>query len=583
MAGAPGVRLLVTSQVVLKVERERVFRLGPLAIPEPGTSAHDAMEYGAIGLFVDQAQAADPRFRVTDENVGSVIELCRHLDGLALAIKLAAVRLPLFGLRGLEQRLGDRLKLLADASRSAPTRQQTLRAALDWSYGLLSAEEQRTFRQLGVFAGACGFSLELAGAVAGEAGQDEWAVIEHVSTLLDHSLLVDDGADPPRYRLLESARDYALHQLAERHELDAAQERFARAMNSVMERFDEARLTTPDMPLLSAFARELDNVRLAIGWSLEHDPRLATALVGASSFFYLLLGLTHEHERYAEVLEPLVSRRMPSTSSRRGTGWLGRWPRQAGFPSARAGERAASLFRALGDERGVAPSLCCLGLFRSIPSPNGRRPEAEMDSLAPEAWPVRTKVWRFLAEAAMHIAQERFDDALSVAEAGLVFARSKGLVNPMAFLTRYAIIAELALGRLDNALRRSREEIDAECRWRGRAFEFTLGTHAEVLTRQGRCAEARLALAEFFEASRRTGWHRFGQCGNAYVELAFHEQRHSSAASLLGYARAAGWAPQTHSADAQSCSLNSKPFSMRRRSSACLPRARRSTKKRCVR
>jgi Predicted ATPase len=145
VTGAPAVRLLVTSQVVLKVERERVFRLGPLAIPEPGTSAHDAMEYGAIGLFVDQAQAADPRFRVTDENVGSVIELCRHLDGLALAIKLAAVRLPLFGLRGLEQRLGDRLKLLADASRSAPTRQQTLRAALDWSYSLLSAEEQRTF------------------------------------------------------------------------------------------------------------------------------------------------------------------------------------------------------------------------------------------------------------------------------------------------------------------------------------------------------------------------------------------------------------------------------------------------------
>ena len=126
---APNVRLLVTSQVVLKVERERVFRLGPLAIPEPGTSAHDAMEYGAIALFIDQAQAADPRFRVTDENVGSVIELCRHLDGLALAIKLAAVRLPLFGLRGLEQRLGERLKLLVDASRSADTPADVARSA----------------------------------------------------------------------------------------------------------------------------------------------------------------------------------------------------------------------------------------------------------------------------------------------------------------------------------------------------------------------------------------------------------------------------------------------------------------------
>jgi predicted ATPase/class 3 adenylate cyclase len=543
MTGAPGVRLLVTSQVVLKVERERVFRLGPLATPEVGTSAHDATQYGAIALFVDRAQAADPRFRVTDENVGTVIELCRHLDGLALAIKLAAVRLPLFGLSGLKQRLVDRLKLLADASRSAPTRQQTLRAALDWSYSLLSAEEQRTFRHLGVFAGACGFSLELAGAVAGQAGQDEWVVIEQVSTLLDHSLVVDDGADPPRYRLLESARDYALHQLAERHELDAAEGRFARAMNSVMERFEEARWTTPDLPLLSAFAHELDNVRLAIGWSLEHDSRLATALVGASSLLYLLLGLTHERKGYAEVLEPLVSSDDVDVITARY--WLAQALDQtnSGFGSARAGERAASLFRALGDERGVALSLCSLGFVQVYSVAQWSATRAEMDSLAPEAWPARAKVWRFMAEASMHIAQERFDDALSMAEAGLVFARSKGLVYPMAFLTRYAIIAELALGRFDNALRRSREEIDAECRWRGRALEVTLGTHAEVLTRQGRCAEARLALAEFFEASRRTGRYRFGQCGSAYVELAFHEQRHSSAATLLGYARAAGWGP----------------------------------------
>jgi predicted ATPase len=551
VTSAPNVRLLVTSQVVLKVEREWVFRLGPLAIPEVGTSAHDAMRYGAIELFVDQAQAADRRFRVTDENVGSVIELCRHLDGLALAIKLAAVRLPLFGLRGLEQRLGDRLKLLVDASRSAPTHQQTLRAALDWSYGLLSAEEQATFRQLGVFAGACGFSLELAGAVAGRAGQDEWVVIEQVSTLIDHSLLVDDGADPPRYRLLESARDYALHQLAERHELDAAEERFARAMNSVMERFDEATLTKPDMALLSAFAPELDNVRLAIGWSLEHDPRLAIALVGASSAFYILLGLTHEHKGYAEVLEPLVSSDAVDAITARY--WLARAVAEAqvGFPSARAGERAANLFRALGNERGVALSLCCLGWAQVYSVAQWSATQAEMDSLAPEAWPIRAKGWRLLAEAAMHIAHGRFDEALSVAEAGLALARSRGLLNPVSGFARQAIIAELALGRLDDALRRSREEIAAECRWRGRPLEMTLGTHAAVLTRQGRCAEARAALAEFFEASRRTGWHRFGQCSHVFVELAFHEQRYSPAASLLGYARAAWWRPDTQRRSAE--------------------------------
>jgi len=168
-----------------------------------------------------------------------------------------------------------------------------------------------------------------------------------------------------------------------------------------------------------------------------------------------------------------------------------------------------------------------------------------MDSLAPEAWPIRAKGWRLLAEAAMHIAHGRYDVALSAAEAGLVVARSKGLVNPVVSFTRCAIIAELALGRLDDALRRSREEITAECRWRGRALEITLGTHAAVLTRQGRCAEARVALAEFFEASRRAGWQRLGQFGNAFVELALHEQRYSPAASLLGYARAAWWRPDT--------------------------------------
>jgi predicted ATPase len=137
VTGAPGVRLLVTSQVVLKVERERVFRLGPLAIPEPGTSAHDAMQYGAIGLFVDQAQAADPRFRVTDENVGSVIELCRHLDGLALAIKLARSCLVRPARR--TQRLGDH-EMLADASRSADTPADVARSA--WRLRPAAAEEQ---------------------------------------------------------------------------------------------------------------------------------------------------------------------------------------------------------------------------------------------------------------------------------------------------------------------------------------------------------------------------------------------------------------------------------------------------------
>ena len=264
-------------------------------------------------------------------------------------------------------------------------------------------------------------------------------------------------------------------------------------------------------------------------------------------FFTLLssVGLPHEHERYAKVLEPWLdsSDAVDVITARY---WLARAlaENQTGFPSGRAGERAASLFRALDDERGVAAALCCLGLGQVYSVAKWSATLAEMDSLAPEAWPIRTKVWRLMAECAMHSQQGRFDQVLSVAEAGLVLARSKGMVNAVVFVTRYAIIAELALGRFDDALRRSREEIDAEYRWRGRALEVTLGTHTAVLTRQGRCAEARVALAEFFEASRRTGWHRFGQCGDAFVELAFHERRYSQAARLLGYARKSWWRPE---------------------------------------
>ena len=232
----PGVRLLVTSQAALKVDAERVFRLGALAIPDVGTSAAEAMHCGAVAVFVDQAQAADRRFELDANNVATVIALCRQLDGLALALKLAAARLPLLGLHGLEARLAERFKLLGGGSRSAPTRQQTLRAALDWSHGLLTAHEQIVFRRLGVFVG--GFTLELAGAVARDDSMDEWAVIDTLAALVERSLVMADGGDPPRYRLLESAREYALLRLAESAELPDMQRRHAQATLALFEQAD---------------------------------------------------------------------------------------------------------------------------------------------------------------------------------------------------------------------------------------------------------------------------------------------------------------------------------------------------------
>ena len=228
LEGAPGVRVLVTSQAALNIGGERLFRLGALAAPDQGVSVEEALSYGAVALFVDQAQAADRHFQLTPENLPAVVDLCVRLDGVALAIKLAAARLPLFGLKGLQARLSERFRLLGQGPRSAPSRQQTLRAALDWSHALLSPDEQTVFRRLGVFPAS--IELDLAAKTACDDTLDEWAVVEALGALVDRSLVMLDPKSDGRYRLLESAREYALAKLDESGERRTMNERAARVL-----------------------------------------------------------------------------------------------------------------------------------------------------------------------------------------------------------------------------------------------------------------------------------------------------------------------------------------------------------------
>src|SRR5205814_6340967 len=164
MAGAPRVRVLVTSQAPLHVGSERVFRLDPLSVPPLGASPEQAMRHGAVALFVDQVRMTGNVFALDETNSGSVINLCRRLDGVPLSIKLAASRVELFGVEGVHRRIGDRFRLLKTNAPGVPSRHRTLAAALEWSHGLLSSQEQALFRRMSVFAG--GFSLMLATDVA---------------------------------------------------------------------------------------------------------------------------------------------------------------------------------------------------------------------------------------------------------------------------------------------------------------------------------------------------------------------------------------------------------------------------------
>ena len=258
---APGVHWLVTSQEPMKLVEEQVYRLGPLALPTQDT-LDAARRAGAVALFEARARGADPRFTLTEGNVAAATDICRHLDGIPLAIELAAARMPLLGLEGLRSRLNERLRVLAGGPRRALARHQTLRAALEWSHGLLTPEQQTVFRRLGVFAGS--FSLEAAQQVAADETIDPWAVLEDLGALIDKSLVVvePEGLGEPRYRLLETMRHYALDCLAAAGDADAVRTRHLDAFVALAEQ------AKPELigPQQGAWIKRLD---------LDHENMLA--------------------------------------------------------------------------------------------------------------------------------------------------------------------------------------------------------------------------------------------------------------------------------------------------------------------
>ena len=285
---ASSVKLLVTSQAALHGREEQVFRPGPLALPRRDDLA-GLQASGAVALFVARAQQADPRFKLTDENGAAVADICRRLDGIPLAIELAAARLPLLGIEGLRRRLDERFRVLTAGARAVMRRHQTLRAALEWSHGLLQPEERVVLRRLGVFAG--GFTLEAAQSVAADEYIDGWDVLEHLGALVDKSLVVAEGEALPRYRLLETTRLYALERLAEAGETEGVLGKHAGYFLSMLEAFDK----DPEQPGSAApglrqLDDERDNLMHALDWCAgaadDEAVRTGLRMVAALRFFW---------------------------------------------------------------------------------------------------------------------------------------------------------------------------------------------------------------------------------------------------------------------------------------------------------
>lgn len=456
LQGTPGVHLLVTSQVPLRLQGEHVLRLDALAVPEAGSNALGAAQHGAVALFAERARAADRRFALTDHNVRDVIEICQRLDGLPLALELAAARVPLLGVRGVAERLDDRFKLLAGGSRSAPSRHQTLQAALEWSLALLPEAERRVFQQLGVFTG--GFTLSLASAVLTSPDLDEWALIDALATLTEHSLLSASTSDPPRYALSETARAYALAQLQSGTEHDSLRTRHGAALRHFFEASPSDWLQMSDTDWLACYEPELDNLRAALGWAhAQGDAHTVVALVGSAAPLWHHLSLHGEARQWHDLSESMLDASTPKPLAAqwwRAAQWA--WSEVAPERARAAAEQAHRLYRELGDVHGLYAELAGLAGMWSEPNAQARAALEEALALEKPDWPARERAWGQRARADVARAEGRLSDSREAREAELVLRMAagdeRGRLRAMSHLADLA----LALGEVDEAVQRGR-------------------------------------------------------------------------------------------------------------------------------
>jgi predicted ATPase len=305
------VRILATSREALRAEGEWVHRLGPLSIPpsSAGLGTAEAMTFSAIRLFVERALASLDNFALDDADAPVVADLCRRLDGIPLAIELAVARIDLFGPRGLAARLGDSLQLLTRGRRTAAPRHRTLRATLDWSYGLLSEAETTILRRIAVFPGR--FDLESATALAagGEIGAAE--LLDAVTSLGAKSLITADIAgEHALFHMLEATRLYALEKLEACGEGPAMRRRHAELCCTMCEE-DVCVPGTSTAAWLARCCRMVEDVRVALDWcfSPQGDATIGAKLALISAPIWFRFSVIDEHRSDLERAQQAVKAR----------------------------------------------------------------------------------------------------------------------------------------------------------------------------------------------------------------------------------------------------------------------------------
>ncbi len=445
---AANVQVVATTREALNLDGEVVYPVGSLPLPPAGAplDAQSALAYGAVRLFVERADAATGSFALCEGNVAHVVEICRRLDGIALALELAAPKLTVLDPAQLAARLDERFRLLTGGKRTALPRQRTLRALIDWSYDLLDEREQQLFRRLSIFAG--GWTLEAASAVCSDDAWSEWESYELLSSLVAKSLVsAERYGEGQRFRMLESTRAYARERLHENAESAAAARRhalycadFMRAARAHVEAMD-------DRAWQRAVAPELDNLRAAFEWTIVQDNDVHTGLrMLAEIHRQRLIAQADERTRWfelaAEAARQVDDPPLTAAILRLYTGMLIGTGRPLAARTA-AAEAALSASAATGNPVALGDAL---GLLASCLQSAGRTEEAE--ERFHEAWAaleredasaLKTQIlvgWAInqLLRGDVPEARRRFDVALrSAGPHSLIYATILGAIGELEY------------------------------------------------------------------------------------------------------------------------------------------------------
>jgi len=546
LRAVPGACILATSQEPLGLDGECTYRLRPLEFPAEETAElAAALRHDAVRLFVARARAADPHFSLSERNAATVATICRRLDGIPLAIELAAARAAALGIEGLARRLDLRFHVLTGGRRTALPRHQTLRATLDWSHRLLAEPDRIVLRRLAVFAGS--FSLEAAASVVADPALADWEVIGRIAELVDKSLVVADASGAVRrYRLLESTHAYAMEKLADSGEFGSLARlhalHFRDHVRGALGSWEE----TPSVQWLEAQSPEIDNIRVALDWAFgaDGDPAIGMELAAASYPLWYLLSLMQEGrarlERAMDAIGPATPKPVEARL-RYGYGFLSTGdPRGRALPALR---RAVSLYRESGEplDLGRALSFCGLNLSRTGRLAEGLAAlEEARGHLSAAAHPKSLTLCLTNLAIARTVAGE-FEVARALLDESLaVGAHSKA--DFWVWRARiYKAEVEFAEGQLDEAIAQAREVVSlSRTARRTGLLGHALCNLAGYLIARGDLAEAGVALREGLPLAQESELDAVLLAGGLQhlAAIAARQNRLERAARLIGYARA---------------------------------------------